>query len=367
MILMTTYATGQVPFKNVYLHGLIRDKNGEKMSKSKPETCIDPLDMINKYGTDSVRLSLVIGGTPGNDIRVYEEKIAGYRNFINKIWNSSQFVLMNLTDEKFEIKSDFDKWILSKLNKLIKESSKEIENYRFSDAGMKIYDFFWSQFCDWYLEASKGELKNPSVLKYVLETLLKLLHPFVPFVTEVIWEELKKKSLLIGEEWPKSQKKFEFEKEEKLIGRIFEIITEIRKARADYKVDPGKKITAIIYSKHTKEIEKNAEPIKRLARLEDLKIEQTAPAVLSKKSKSIFLTGVEIYLPLSGMIDIEKEKSRIKKSIETLGKDIKTLQSKLSNKGFINNAPREVVEKEQTRLEESLANLKKLEEEGKSL
>jgi valyl-tRNA synthetase len=372
MILMTTYATGQVPFKNVYLHGLIRDKNGEKMSKSKPETCIDPLDMINKYGTDSVRLSLVIGGTPGNDIRVYEEKIAGYRNFINKIWNSSQFVLMNLTDEKFEIKSDFDKWILSKLNKLIKESSKEIENYRFSDAGMKIYDFFWSQFCDWYLEASKGELKNPSVLKYVLETLLKLLHPFVPFVTEVIWEELKKKSLLMGEEWPKSQKKFEFEREEKLIGRIFEIITEIRKARADYKVDPGKKITAIIYSKHAKEIEKNAEPIKRLARLEDLKIEQTAPVSHTgqkpiQNSKSIFLTGVEIYLPLAGMVDIEKEKSRLKKSIETLEKDIQVLQSKLNNKGFINNAPREVVEKEQTRLEESLEALKKLEEEGKSL
>jgi valyl-tRNA synthetase len=237
---------------------------------------------------------------------------------------------------------------------------------------MKIYDFFWAQFCDWYLEASKGELKNPSVLKYVLETLLKLLHPFVPFVTEVIWEELKKKSLLMGEEWPKSQKKFEFEREEKLIGRIFEIITEIRKARADYKVDPGKKITAIIYSKHAKEIEKNAEPIKRLARLEDLKIEQTAPVSHTgqkpiQNSKSIFLTGVEIYLPLAGMVDIEKEKSRLKKSIETLEKDIQVLQSKLNNKGFINNAPREVVEKEQTRLEESLEALKKLEEEGKSL
>jgi len=365
MILMTTYATGQVPFKNVYLHGLIRDKNGEKMSKSKPETCIDPLDMISKYGTDSVRLSLVIGGTPGNDIRVYEEKIAGYRNFVNKIWNSSKFVLMNLEDGKFEIKSDFDKWIVSKLNRLIKESSKEIENYRFSDAGTKIYDFFWSQFCDWYLEASKGELKNPSVLKYVLETLLKLLHPFVPFVTEVIWEELKKKNLLMGEQWPKHQKKFEFEKEEKLVGRIFEIISEIRKARADYKVDPGKKIQAVIYSKHAKEIEKNAEPIKRLARLEELKVEEKGKKI--EKSKSIFLTGVEIYLPLSGMVDVEKEKSRLKKSIETLEKDIGALKSKLSNKGFLNNAPREVVEKEQIRLEESLESLKKLKEEAKSL
>lgn len=372
MILMTTYATGQIPFEYVYIHGLIRDKNGEKMSKSKPETCIDPLDMIAKYGADALRLSMVIGGTAGNDTRLYEEKIAGFRNFINKIWNSSRFALLNLEESDLKkdftpkmIKSTADKWIITGLNTLVKHTSVNIEKFRFSEAGQEIYDFFWLQFCDWYLEISKGELKNPDVLKFVLETLLKLLHPFIPFVTEAIWENLDKNSLLIGEEYPKYSKALEFPKEEKSMQRIIEIISNIRSARADRKVEPAKKIKAVIYSKHAKEISEKKEAIMRLARLESLDIAKEGKKL--PKSFSIFLKDVEIYLPLEAMLDLAKEKEKTRKEIAALKQDIEHLKSKLSNKGFVNNAPRAVVEKEQMLLEEKESKLKKLSQELENL
>jgi len=372
MILMTTYVTGDVPFKNVYLHGLIRDKNGEKMSKSKPETCIDPLDMIEKYGTDSVRLSLVIGGTPGNDMRIYEEKIAGYRNFINKIWNSSRFVLMNLEEEDLEVefnpkmvKSLTDKWIVSRLNEVIKESTKDIENHRFSDAGMKIYDFFWSEFCNWYLEISKGEFQNKAVLKYVLENLLKLLHPFTPFVTEVIWGELRKEKMLIEESWPKPDPKLSFAKEEKLMQRVLDIVSAIRKARAEYNVPPGKMIATVIYSKYSKDLESQREPIMRLARLEELEIKEKGkkPA----KSKAVILPHVEIYIPLEEMVDVDKEKGRLEKEIESLKQYLEKIDSKLNNKGFLNNASQELIDQEKIKREEVENNLQKVEKEFKEL
>ena len=367
MILMTTYATGEIPFETVYLHGLVRDKNGEKMSKSKPETCIDPLEMIDKYGTDALRLSMVIGGSAGNDIRLYEEKIAGYRNFINKIWNSSRFVLMNLDEPGSKTLSIADKWMLSRLNKVIKESTSQIEKFNFSEAGTLIYDFFWSDFCDWYLEISKGELKNPETLMFVLETVLKLLHPFTPFVTEVIWGELDKKTLLINEPWPKADKKHEFEKEESEMQRVIDVISEIRKIRAEYKVDAGKKITAIIYTKFHKEFESLSAPIIKLARLEKLEIKPLTEKAKQENSKSIFLPYTEIYLPLSEMLDLEKEKNRIKKEIEKLEKDVAILSTKLSNPGFVNNAPKAVVEKETILLQENEEKLKKLKEEEKTL
>ncbi len=372
MILMTTYTTGDVPFKNVYLHGLIRDKNGEKMSKSKPETCIDPLDMIDKYGTDSVRLSLVIGGTPGNDMRVYEEKIAGYRNFINKIWNSSRFVLMNLEEKDLDadfnpkmVKSLADKWIVSRLNEIIKESTKDIEKHRFSDAGMKIYDFFWSEFCDWYLEISKGDLQNKAILKHTLETLLKLLHPFTPFVTEAIWGELKKEKMLIAEDWPKPDPKLTFAKEEKSMQRILNIVSAIRKARADYNVPPGKQISAAIYSKYHEDLEAQREPIMRLARLEELEIKEKGKKL--PKSKAVMLPHIEIYIPLEEMVDIEKETLRLKKEIESLKEYIGKIDSKLNNKGFLNNAKPELIDQEKIKKEEAENNLQKLEKELKEL
>lgn len=378
MILASTYALRSdklpeeqcLPFKTVYLHGLIRDRNGKKMSKSNPETCIDPLDMIEKYGTDALRLSLVIGSSPGNDMRLYEEKIAGYRNFVNKIWNASRFALMNISKEDIEaefnesmIKSNADKWIMTELQKLIKSADADLKNHQFSSAGTKIYDFIWNQYCDWYLEISKGSQKNPAVLLHVLKNILKLMHPFVPFVTEAIWENIGK-TMLINEKWPEYNKKFIFKNEAKSTELIKEIITNIRSVRSEAKVDAGKKIHAIIYGgKNRDDIENDKEIVMRLARLETLEI--TSKGEKLKEAKSIFVEDVEIYLPFKGMLDMEKEKKNTQAQIDQKTNFIKGLESKLSNKEFVKKAPKEIVEKETARLNSEKEQLKKLKDQLK--
>ncbi|MBI4127344.1 valine--tRNA ligase, partial [Candidatus Peregrinibacteria bacterium] len=369
MILGTTYALRKsgfseeksIPFKNVYLHGLIRDINGKKMSKSNPETCIDPLDMIVKYGTDSVRLSLMIGSTPGNDMRLYEEKIAGYRNFVNKIWNGSRFVMMNLDENsKLDPKkfSRSDKWILTELNEIIEKVSKNLDSYQFSEAGNAIYDFFWGTYCDWYVEISKVT-KNTAVLRYVLETSLKLMHPFMPFVTEAIWLQLNPKTLLIKETWPEVNKKFNFESESEELERILEVVTAIRSLRAESKVDATKKIHAVIYAhEDLKLVEEKAEIIKRLANLGELEISKNGEKI--DKAISTFVKDIEIYLPLADLIDFEVEKNRTEKEMDNLAKFASTLKLKLNNPGFIKNAKPEVINMEKTKLKEAESKIKKL-------
>lgn len=378
MILASTYALRKdklpenqcIPFKTVYLHGLIRDRYGKKMSKSHPETCIDPLDMIEKYGADALRLSLVIGSSPGNDMSLYEEKIAGYRNFVNKIWNASRFALMNINKEdlnkEFEpamIKSFADKWILTELQKLIKNVDADMKNNNYSSAGTGIYDFIWRYYCDWYLEISKGEHKNPAVLIYVLKNILKLIHPFVPFVTETIWSYIDKK-LLINESWPQYDKTLIFTEEAKTMELIHEIISQIRSVRSELKVEPAKKIHAIIYGgKHSAAIENKREVIMRLSRLEFLDIKHHGEKI--KKSKSIFVKNIEIYLPLKDLIDPKKEKKRLKEEIETITKSIAGLENKLKNPGFLKNAPKEVIEMDKNRLAGENETLNKLQQQLK--
>jgi valyl-tRNA synthetase len=373
MILMTTYALDEIPFKHVFLHGMIRDKNGDKMSKSKPETCIDPLDMIAKYGADALRLSFIIGSTPGNDLRLYEEKIAGFRNFINKIWNASRYALMNVSEEdkkikftKKHIKTRADKWIVTRLQDLTKESTENLEKFNFSEAGLKIYDFLWGDLCDWYLEVTKGEHKNPVVLLYVLKNTLKLLHPFVPFVTEAIWESLENDKMLIVSTWPKYDKDLVFKKEEKEMELIHEVISAIRSVREGYKVKGSKKIQATIYA-GTKEKALNAkkEPLMRLAGLE--KVEIKAKGSKIKGAATAFLKGVEIYLPLEDLVDADKEKERIQGEIEYKQGFINQVNKKLKNKKFVDNAPVQIVEKEREKLEEAETTIKKLQKQLKEL
>lgn len=382
MILASTYALRHdklpeakcIPFKTVYLHGLVRDRLGRKMSKSHPETCIDPLEMIEKHGTDAVRLSLMIGSSPGNDTSLYEEKIAGYRNFVNKIWNGARFALMSIDDEKdlnkkFKpemAKSLADKWILTKLQILIKQVDENMRNYRFSDAGIMIYDFVWKEYCDWYLEISKGKHKNSAVLVHVLKTSLKLLHPFIPYVTEKLWEQVSDKNLLINEKWPEFDKNLVFTAEARKMEIINNIISKIRSARAEMKVEPAKKIHVVIHAKtHTKAVEAKREPIMRLGRLEGLEIKIKGPKI--PNSKSYFFGGMELYLPLKGMIDPTKELARLKREIEEKENFIKILEQKLRNKEFLKKAPKPLVEKEQARLLETRQNLKKLLEQMASL
>lgn len=384
MILASTYCLRSdglpeeecIPFKEVYLHGLIRDINGQKMSKSRPETCIDPLDMIQKYGTDAVRLSLVVGNTPGNDMRLYEEKIAGYRNFVNKIWNASRFALMNVEDTTIDtseihkhVKSRADKWVLTKLNILIKEVDKDLEKYRFSDAATKIYEFTRDQYCDWYLEISKGKLLNPAVLLHVLKTLLKLLHPFVPFVTEALWSHLEQPHMLIHEAWPKYDKETVFKDQSDEMEIIHEAISAIRSLRAERGVEPAKKINATIYGGiWTELLEEKREPLMRLARLEKLTLETEGPKV--KNALWQYTNGIDIYLPIGDLLDIEKEKQRLEKQLlETEGK-IQGIKGRLENKGFLQNAPKDVIKKEKdaiTALEKEQKNLQEKMKELKEL
>lgn len=372
MIIMTTYTIGEIPFETVYLHGLIRDKFGKKMSKSSGNG-IDPLEMIEKYGTDAVRLSLVIGSTPGSDMRLYEEKIAGYRNFINKIWNSARFALMNVTEEdkkikfnKSHVKSVADKWILTELQKLIKEVDNDFKTFKLSEAGTKIYDFIWSKYCDWYLEISKGEHKNPAVLLFVLKSFLKLLHPFVPFVSEKIWESLDEKTMLISEEWPKFDKELVFAKESKEMEIIHELINKIRSLRSELKVESSKKIQAIAYAgKYTDLLESKKEVIQRMSCLESLEIKNKGAKI--PDAKVVFVGDIEIYLPLKDMVDTAKELARVTKEITQKENFIKALGSKLKNPGFLAKAPKDIVEKELTRLEEEKTGLNKLKELQKSL
>ncbi|MEA3272591.1 MAG: valine--tRNA ligase [Patescibacteria group bacterium] len=269
MILMTTYTLGEIPFENVYLHGLVRDKQGQKMSKSLGNV-IDPLDVAEKYGTDAVRLSLIMGTSPGNDVKLSEEKIAGFRNFANKLWNIGRFISFQ---EKCGGKETLaDRWILSRLNNLIKEVSEDLENYNFSFAGEKLRDFTWGEFADWYLEISKVEEGKTKVLKDVLEKLLILWHPFIPYVTEVVWKEMLGKRNLIIAEWPEVDKKKIDEKAEEEFVIVREVVAKIRNMRAEQKVEGGRMIDVSIISKDKKLLEEQEHIIKRLARIENLEI-----------------------------------------------------------------------------------------------
>jgi len=372
MILMTEYALNEIPFKYVYLHGLVRTREGKKMSKSHPETCIDPLDMIAKYGADALRLSMIIGSTPGNDIRLYEEKIAASRNFVNKIWNASRFALMQEDGKKAKtgaIKAQTlaDKWILTRTQNLIKEATDDIENFRFSDAGTKIYDFTWGEYCAWYLEISKGEHKNLAVLNYVLETILSLLHPFTPYVTEAIWKHLGKKEMLIGHAWPKIQKKFIYNKEALQMNAVIETITAIRNLRQENKIDAGKKINAVLISKKFKKIlEEKADVISRLTRIEKLDIAVQTPKI-HPALRTCTNMGIEILIPLGDLIDVTAEKKRIEEEVENLAQYIAGVESKLKNENFVKRAPAQIVDAERAKLASAKEKLAKLEVQLKML
>lgn len=384
MILMTTYALGEIPFHTVYLHGLVRTRTGEKMTKSKPETCIDPLNMIEKYGADALRLSMVIGSGPGNDTRLYEEKIEGFRNFVNKIWNAARFALLNVSKEdlkkmraakisKKSAESLSDQWILTRAQELIENVTDDLEHYRFSEAGTKIYDFTWGEYCNWYLEISKGEHKNSEVLLYALKTILKLLHPFVPYVTEVIWSNLGEKNMLMAEPFPKFQKNLIFPKEAKMMETVLDVISSIRKMRHENSIDPAKKIHAMVFGMpaQMKLLEEKREPIMRLARLEvlDLVTERSAmPMEKVSESISQFLeSGMEIYLPLRDLLDVENERKKVQKEMESLEAYLKGLQAKLHNEDFRKKAPAELVAAEEEKLKQAKDRLQKLSQKMKIL
>jgi len=362
MILMTTYVLGEIPFEKVYLHGLVRDEQGRKMSKSLGNV-IDPLDTISKYGADATRLSLLIGNTPGNDMRLSEDKVAGFRNFANKLWNISRFIESQKSIKSvksIKARTLSDKWILSRLNETIKTVTESIEKFNFSYAGEVLRDFTWNELADWYLEISKIEGDKSEILNYILETVLKLWHPFMPFVTETIWAECKFQNadcrMLMVSEWPKVKTRTEAK-----IGdfeTIKNIITGIRSLRADYKIDPVKKLKAVISAGKKQElIGENADVVKALARLEDLQINKSTNKPLN--FVGFVVGGVEVFVDLSGVVDLEKEKTRLKTEIEDLEKYVKSLETKLGNESFVDNAPEKIVEQEKEKMKDAKIKLDK--------
>ncbi|MFH1523319.1 MAG: valine--tRNA ligase [Patescibacteria group bacterium] len=373
MIIMTIYAIGDIPFQDVYLHGLVRDEKGKKMSKTLGNT-IDPLEMIKKYGADATRLSLVIGTTPGGDMNLSEAKIAGFRNFANKLWNISRYIIMNyelgIKNYEFNLKdlTLFDKWILFEIRSLIMAIGDDLENYRFSQAGERLREFTWNKLADWYLEVSKFEKNNSKykIFSIILNDLLKLWHPFMPFVTEAIWKEMGNRNLLLVEKYPELDKYKEIFKDFSKGFHYMEtvtlqkIIVAIRNARAENKVKPGKKIKAVIYTKieeYKKLIDKQKDLIMGLRTgISELEVKidgEKIPGAIT-----ILIADIEIYLLEA--IDKKKEKIRIRKEIINLEKVIKSVELKLRNKEFIKKAPAKIVEQERKKLKNYQEELNKL-------
>ena len=370
MIMMGLEFQQEIPFKHVFIHGLVRDSQGRKMSKSLGNG-IDPLEVVEKYGADTLRFMLITGNTPGNDMRFYWERVESTRNFANKLWNASRFVLMNLTDydENFDPQaSDYtlaDKWILSRYNQTVSDVTRNLERFEFGEAGRAIYEFIWNEFCDWYIELSKARLYNKedsrarqtaqSVLCYVLENTLKLLHPFMPFITEEIWQHIPHEGdSIIVASWPVEQTTLTDKKAELNMEIVMETIKAIRNMRAEVNVAPGRKSEAILQLASAELVELfelNASYVKTLAAVEPLNVSLTTPEK-PENAMAAVVSGVEIYMPLKGLIDVDKETARLNKELLTLDKELARVSGKLSNEGFVAKAPPDVIEKEKAKQQE---------------
>lgn len=370
MIMMGLEFQQEIPFKHVFIHGLVRDSQGRKMSKSLGNG-IDPLEVVEKYGADTLRFMLITGNTPGNDMRFYWERVESTRNFANKLWNASRFVLMNLTDydENFDPQaSDYtlaDKWILSRYNQTVSDVTRNLERFELGEAGRAIYEFIWNEFCDWYIELSKARLYNKednrarqtaqSVLCYVLENTLKLLHPFMPFITEEIWQHIPHKGdSIIVASWPVEQTTLTDKKSELNMEIVMETIKVIRNMRAEVNVAPGRKSEAILQLASAELVqlfELNASYVKTLAAVDPLNVSLTT-AEKPENAMAAVVSGVEIYMPLKGLIDVDKETARLNKELLTLDKELARVSGKLSNEGFVAKAPPDVIEKEKAKQQE---------------
>src|SRR5574344_694817 len=367
MLIMGMEFMKEVPFDKVFIHGLVRDEQGRKMSKSLGNG-IDPLEVVKKYGADTLRFMLITGNTPGNDMRFYWNRLEATRNFANKIWNASRFALMNL--EGYDAKAPrapytlADKWILSRLQNTTQKVTEFLERFELGEAGRLIYDFIWGEICDWYIELIKPRLydkekpEERATAQYVLFTVLgeamKRLHPYMPFITEEIWQHLPHEgsSIMIAP-WPKADKTLVNEEAETAMTAVMETIKAIRNMRAEVNAAPGKKAPAILLAddKQKPILEENGEYIKRLGTVDTLTVESLTAAKPENAMTSV-VNGIEVYLPLKGLIDVEKETARLEKELVSLDKELKRIDGKLSNQGFLAKAPAAVVAEQKDKGEE---------------
>lgn len=382
MIIMSEYALGEEPFTHVYLHGLVLDENRKKMSKSNEETLIDPLDVIPEYGADALRVSMIVGVTPGNDLLLGKQKIAGYRNFINKLWNISRFILQ-FSDQAEEGSSSSlhfgrddkmtlaDRWILSRLSRTVQRVTDHIEKFQFSHAAEELRYFTWDELADWYLEIAKSEKGKRAHLFMILENLLALWHPFTPFVTEVVYQHMRKTthphfvSLMIHS-WPNPDKRALDEKSEKAFALIQEMIRQIRNARQEHGIPPAQKIQCWFQTKRFETlVVDNAEIIMQLGRIDMLKKLESD----EKPHSAVFLKiadDLDVYLPL-GMKPREEERGHIEKELAAATVRITDINQRLTSSEFLQRAPKHIVAAETKKRAEYIVKVEKLEEQLKKL
>ena len=373
----------KIPFHTVLIHGLVRDDKGRKMSKSLGNG-IDPLEMAEKYGADALRFNLITGNSPGNDTRFYTEKCEAMRNFANKIWNASRFVMMNLTIDHYALPDADklereDKWVLSKLNRLVKEVTENLDSFEIGVASAKVYDFIWDTYCDWYIELTKTRLNGTdedakltaqNVLCYVLVTLLKLLHPFMPFITEEIYQALPKcdgaEDILMTAQWPEYTEALSFPAEESAMEAVMDLIRAIRARRAEMNVPPSKKAELMIVTDQAEPYQQGLHFIQRLAYASNVTFPETAPADVTGLV-SVVTHDATAYLPLSELVDLAAERERIAKELEKAKNGLRITEGKLANKKFVAHAPENVVNAEREKVAKYQELIAKLEESAKAM
>jgi valyl-tRNA synthetase len=389
MIMMGLKFRGDIPFRDVYIHALVRDAEGQKMSKSKGNV-IDPLIMMEKYGTDAFRFTLAAFAAQGRDIKLSEERIEGYRNFANKIWNAFRFAMMNLSDHPLPLldkeggapiqwmgrgRSDLqlsDQWILSRLQKAIRDTRKGLTEYKFNESAGAIYQFFWHELCDWYIELIKSRLSASAddrktaqtILVYVLENSLRLLHPFMPFITEELWQKLPHRGeSIMTSEYPLFNEALVNEEIEREMEIVMEVSRGIRNIRSEMNIPPAKKLDAVLKTEDESKlltIQRQNLYISELARLQSLKTIKNGKA--PKLSAAAVVDDIEVFVLLEGVIDIEEEKSRLNRELKKINGDITFLNKRLSNEDFISRAPKEVIEKDREKYEILVVTAKKIQE-----
>lgn len=388
MIMMGLEDTGDIPFHTIYLHGLVRDEKGEKMSKMRGNV-LSPLDAIDKYGTDALRFAITTGTSPGNDANVGWHKMEAGRNFANKLWNAARFVLQSLEAEpvKAQALAELaterpelveDRWILSRLNRLVINVEGLMSDFQFGEAERQIHDFFWGEFCDWYIEIAKlrRSQSTPSplpILALVLETTLRLLHPFMPFITEELWQGLKQRlpegnlepaSIMIAP-YPAADEHIIDPEAERIMDSVLEIIRSIRNTRAEHKVAISKHIEAYVYANElAPAIAAQAKVIETLAKAQPLVILNREHRQASEENSLVLiLTEAEVVLPWAGMIDLAAEKQRLEREIGVNQREIARLEDRLKDTAFTSKAPAAVVDKERSKLQIYQDKLLRLEQE----
>ncbi|MFQ3550035.1 MAG: class I tRNA ligase family protein [Armatimonadota bacterium] len=355
------YLDGEIPFKDVYIYATVLNEEGKRMSKSLG-TGVDPLYLIDSYGADALRFALIQQTGKNQDLRFSDKRVEIVRNFCNKIWNASRFVIMNLEgfDHTKSINKDLltlqDKWILSRLQKLSEAVNKGFSNYDMDDSARAIYEFIWNEYCDWYLEMAKSTLQDETrkenvqcVLYTVLESTLKILHPIMPFITEEIWQVLPHNgnSIMISN-FPERNEEYIDEASENEMQVIMDVVRNIRNLRAELNVSPGKKID-VIYSAdapNKEKIEKNISSIMSLAKVENMKFADKVDSEDKNKYVSSHMPGIDLYVEVAGLVDLDKEKARIDNELKSIEKELQRVEGKLNNEKFLSKAPADIVEKE---------------------